>query len=317
MNSLVLTTRSPLQVGLVECWVYWVSTSLDGLSQVFRKSHLHPRTFTMPILYSIKRNNDILEASRIIKNACFSMVQQARQDFVKTGTSSTNILSVAIESGGFSDDNLVNQLMTFLLAGHETTASAVTWAICMLCKYPDMQARLRNEVRSAIPDPRSPKSSISSTTIDNLAYLNAFCNEVLRLYTPVPITVRVAAVDTSIVGYYIPKGTSIFLSPWANNANNELWGDDAEEFDPDRWMGSGRANTGGAQSNYAFMTFLQGPRSCIGQSFAKGEFACLVAAWVGTFETSFAREDYKIEIMNGITPRPRDFEVKLRVLGEW
>ena len=276
-----------------------------------------PDSSMIPMLLSMKRNDDIRTASQIIKKACFSMVQQARRTLVKTGSSSTNILSVAMESGGFSDESLVNQLMTFLLAGHETTASALTWAICMLCKHPDLQTRLRNEVRSALPDPRSPNSSISSTTIDNLAYLNAFCNEVLRLYSPVPVTVRVAAVDTTIVGHFIPKGTSVFLSPWVNNTNEELWGDDAEEFNPDRWMGPGRANTGGASNNYAFMTFLQGPRSCIGQSFAKGEFACLVAAWVGTFETTFAREDFIVEVVNGITPRPKNFEAKLKTLNEW
>ncbi len=207
-------------------------------------------------------------------------------------------------------------MMTFLIAGHETTASALSWAICMFCKNPGMQSRLRDEVRSALPDPRSSKS-ISSVNIDSLPHLNAFCNEVLRLYSPVPVTVRVAAQDTTILDHFIPKGTSMMLFPWATNANKDLWGDDAEEFNPDRWMGPGRVNTGGAKSNYAFMTFLHGPRSCIGQDFAKGEFVCLVAAWVGTFETSFAKEEFEIKVRNGITPRPKDLEVQLKALDEW
>ncbi|KAL6722041.1 hypothetical protein ACLMJK_001146 [Lecanora helva] len=267
--------------------------------------------------FSFKRNNDMRAASQVIRKACLSLIQRARHQSLKPGSHATDILSVAIESGGFSDEGLVNQLMTFLLAGHETTSAALTFAVCMMCLHPEMQTRLRREVRAQLPDPRAPKSSISSTMVDNLAYLNAFCNEVLRLYSPVPITVRVAAQDTSIVGQFIPKGTSIFLSPWANNISEELWGDDAHTFNPDRWMGPGRANTGGAQSNYGFMTFLQGPRSCIGQSFAKGEFACLVAAWVGSFETTFAKEDYEFKIVNGFTPRPKDLEVRLKVLEEW
>ena len=253
----------------------------------------------------------------MIKKTCYSLVQQARQNLAKTGCDATNILSVAIESGGFTDDGLVNQMMTFLIAGHETTASAFTWAVCMLCEHPKVQARLHAEVRSVLPDPRASTSSISSTEIDNLPYLNAFCNEVLRLYAPVPVTVRVAAQDTTLIDHFIPKGTSFFISPWANNVNKELWGDDASEFNPDRWLGPGRANTGGAQSNYAYMTFLHGPRSCIGQSFAKGEFSCLVAAWVGVFETAFEKEGYEIKVENGITPRPKDFEVRLKILDEW
>ena len=228
-----------------------------------------------------------------------------------------NILSVAIESGGFTDEGLVNQLMTFLIAGHETTASALSWAICMLCKHPEVQSRLREEVRSLLRDPRFPTSSISSNDIDSLPYLNAVCNEVLRLYSPVPVTVRVAAEDTTLVGHSIPKGTTIFISPWATNANKEFWGEDAADFNPDRWLGEGKANTGGVETNYAFLTFLHGPRSCIGQSFAKGEFACLLAAWTGTLETRFANSDYVIKVKNGLTPRPQDFEVKMRVLEEW
>lgn len=236
---------------------------------------------------------------------------------VKNEGETTDILSVAIESGGFSDDDLVNQLMTFLIAGHETTASALSWAICMLCKHPNIQSRLRDEIRSTIPDPRSPTESVSSNDIDNLPYLNAVCNEVLRLYPGAPVTVRVAAKDTSLLGHFIPKGTSFFISPWATNANKELWGADAAEFNPDRWMGSGKANTGGANSHYSFLTFLQGPRSCIGQSFAKGEVACLLAAWVGVFETRFVKEDYEIRVRYGLAPRPKDLEVTLKVLEEW
>ena len=207
--------------------------------------------------------------------------------------------------------------MTFLVAGHETTASALCFAICMLCKYPEIQSRLRDEVRSSLPDPRSPTSSVSSNDIGNLLYLNAFCNEVLRLYSPTPITIRVPTHDTTLLGHFVPKGTTIFMSSWATNANKDLWGEDAVEFNPDRWLGEGKAKTGGVESNYAFLTFLHGPRSCIAQNFAKGEFACLVAAWAGTFETRFANADYVMEIKNGLTLSPKDLEVKVQVLEEW
>lgn len=269
----------------------------------------------------IKRNNDFEAASQVIKKTCYSLVQQEKLNLASTNedsaNSTRNILSVAIQSGGFSDEGLVNQLMTFLIAGHETTASALSFAICMLCKHPEIQSRLRKEVRSSLPDPRSPTSSISSDDLDSLPYLNAVCNETLRLYSPVPVTVRVAAQDTTLIGHFIPQGTTIFISPWATNANKDFWGEDAAKFNPDRWLGEGKANTGGIESNYGFLTFLHGPRSCIGQSFAKGEFACLLAAWAGTFETRFASADYVMEVRNGLTPKPKDLEVKVQVLEEW
>lgn len=233
------------------------------------------------------------------------------------GNSKTNILSVALESGAFSNDDLVNQLMTFLIAGHETVVSAFSFTLCVLCQYPDIQRRLREEIRANLPDPRSPTSCVSASDIDNLPYLNAVCNETLRVYTPIPITLRVAVRDTSLLGRLIPKGTTIFIPPWAVNTSKELWGKDAAEFKPDRWMGPGNANTGGAESNYSFLTFFHGPRSCIGQSFARAELACLVAVWAGILETRFAREDYVMEVKSAFTPRPKDFVVKLKVLDEW
>ncbi|KAL8727067.1 MAG: hypothetical protein Q9166_006310 [cf. Caloplaca sp. 2 TL-2023] len=267
----------------------------------------------------MRRNNDIQEASETIKKTCYKLVQEAKSKLPEKEDSDslTDILSVALSSGHFSDADLVNQLMTFLLAGHETTASALSWTICMLCTHPNIQTRLRDEVRSAdLPDPRTNTTNISASQIDRLPYLNAVCNEVLRVYPPIPITVRVAACDTSIIGQHIPKGTAVYLAPWATNVNKELWGEDAEEFNPERWMGAGNSKTGGVDNNYAFLTFLHGPRSCIGQGFAKGELLCLVAAWVRCFETSFAVEGCKVKVKSGLTPRPDGLSVRVRVLDE-
>ena len=119
------------------------------------------------------------------------------------------------------------------------------------------------------------------------------------------MTMRIAANDASINGQFIPKGTAVILPPLAFNTSKELWGEDAEDFNPDRWMAAGQHNSGGAQSNYAMMTFIHGPRSCIGQGFAKAEFACLVAAWVSAFHTEFEDPNYKIEYGSGVTTRPK------------
>jgi len=110
-----------------------------------------------------------------------------------------DILSVALSSGKFSDEDLVDQLMTFLAAGHDTTASALTWAIYILSRYPNVQDRLRQEVRARLPAIDS-ETAVASVDIDRMPYLNAVCNEVLRTYSPVAQTVRDAARDTTIQG---------------------------------------------------------------------------------------------------------------------
>ena len=253
----------------------------------------------------VKRNEEFKEAIRTIKRVSGDLVRSKREKLAKGERTDTDILSVAIESGGFTDDDLVNQLMTFLAAGHETTASSLTWAVYLLCKHPASQARLRDEILTHLPAIRDPAAPISSTDIDHLTYLNAVINETSRVFPPVALTLRQTEKDTTIQGQFIPAGTTVIISPWAINTSDALWGADAKEFNPDRWMGAGKANTGGADSNYAVTTFLHGPRSCIGKDFAKAEFACLLAALVGRFEMELEDPEREVEIAGGITSSPK------------
>jgi len=276
----------------------------------------------------IKRNGDVRQASAFIRQVCRDLVREKKEKFARKELTDIDILSVAIESGGFSEDDLVNQLMTFLAAGHETTASAMQWAIYMMCLHPDVQTRLRKEVRENLPSIESHQD-ITALDIDHLPYLNAVCNEVLRYYSPVPLTLRQAAVDTTILDQRVPKGTMIVLCPFAINRHMSLWGEDAGRFNPDRWLSkkgedasAATVGSGGASSNYAFLTFLHGPRSCIGQAFAKAEFACLLASWVGRFEFELKnKEEYdekNMIIKGGVTARPANgLWVHAKVLDGW
>jgi cytochrome P450 len=260
----------------------------------------------------LKRNDEIGKAIKTIKSVARDLIADKRTKLEK-GVAEVDILSVAMESGGFTDEDLVNQLMTFLAAGHETTASAMAWAVYLLCKHPEAQTKLREEVRKHL----DMNGDINSTEIDRLPYLNAVLNETTRLFPPVPLTIREAAHDTTILSHFIPAKTTVIICPWAVNTSRHLWGDDAREFNPERWLGAGRANTGGAESNYAITTFLHGPRSCIGKDFAKAEFACLVAALVGRWEFGLEDEEWKLEIAGGITARPKGgLRIRVRDVDE-
>ncbi|KAI1334015.1 cytochrome P450 [Xylariaceae sp. FL0016] len=273
----------------------------------------------------VKRNGDINAAAKYIRSVCMDLIQEKKKKLARKEPVDHDILTVALESGGFSDENLVDQLMTFLAAGHETTASSMTWAIYMLARFPEVQEKLRQEVREKLPSIDSD-SEISSLDIDHMPYLNAVCNEVLRYFAPVPLTIREAARETTIMGQKVPKGVRVIIVPWATNFDKTLWGPDAHEFNPDRWIPKSpddkRAASGGATSNYAFMTFLHGPRSCIGSSFARAEFACLLASWVGRFEFSLKNkeemDEKKVTIKGGVTARPaKGMYVHATVLEGW
>ncbi|KAH8124244.1 hypothetical protein ACSS6W_006962 [Trichoderma asperelloides] len=276
----------------------------------------------------LKRNRLVNEAARKIRAMCRDVIREKKEKMIANKErTDVDILSVAIESGQFSDENLVDQLMTFLAAGHETTSTALTWAIYFLCCFPEIQTRLRNEIRERLPSTDNAGAKLTSQDIDRMPYLHAVCSEVLRFFSPVPVTIREASYDTTIQNVPVREGTRIVLAPSAVNVDPKLWGADALEFNPERWISKNRdseesnkrAASGGADSNYSFMTFLHGPRSCIGLTFATGEFACLLAAWIGRFEFELVNKDEldmdKMDIKGNVTARPaKGLHVKARVV---
>ncbi|KAF2800716.1 cytochrome P450 3A4 [Melanomma pulvis-pyrius CBS 109.77] len=269
-----------------------------------------------------KLNERVKITSDSLKKICRDFVQEKRARMKMESEEHVDILSTMIRSNNFSDDGIVDQLLTFLAAGHETTSSALTWATHLLSINPSIQTRLRNEIHTAIPSPKAlldPNFDIASL-LESLPYLNAVCNETLRIYPTIPVTSRVALRDTSINGQFVPKGTITFIVPIATNRLPQLWGDDAEEFKPERWIDaeSGRAtNNGGADSNYSFLTFLHGPRSCIGEKFARAEMRALIAAFCGSFEMEMANPNEIVKGGGTLTFKPlHGMKLKLKPM-EW
>lgn len=179
-----------------------------------------------------------------------------------------DILSLLVKSNDFSDDELANQCLTMMAAGHETTSNTLGWCAYLLGEHPDIQEQLRAEIRANLPSPNKiGTETITAAMVDSLPLLSAVCNETLRLYPTVPMTGREAVKETAISGWKVPVGTVAFMSPWAINRSTRIWGETAQEFIPQRWIdANGKVNnTGGVKNNYSIMTFLHGPRSCIGQ----------------------------------------------------
>ncbi|KAI0172152.1 cytochrome P450 [Hypoxylon sp. FL1284] len=235
-----------------------------------------------------KMNQVFEQATLALRQICSQLVRDKREAIRKNEGDNVDILSLLIKSENFSDSNLCDQLLTYLAAGHDTSALALTWTCYLLSLDQDRQNELRREAHEALTSmggSASDETDISST-LERLPFLNGVINETLRLYPSVPVTVRIATRDTFLAGQPVPKGTEVMISPWVINRSTELWGADAAQFRPERWIEEdGRPNnTGGASSNYEFLSFLHGPRACIGQNFAKAELRCLLAAMVARFE---------------------------------
>ncbi|PQE27467.1 cytochrome P450 protein [Rutstroemia sp. NJR-2017a BVV2] len=276
----------------------------------------------LPIRYS----RIIAETTGNLRNFCLEVIQEKRQA-VREGKTADgmDILSILVRSNDFSDEDLVDQLLTFLAAGHETTSSALTWAIYLLAIHPEWQAKLREEIHAAIPSPRDPYSpQPDHTIIDSLPLLNATTQETLRLYPTVPLSVRTSTRPTSIslqnssIALPVPLGTRILISPLAINRSTELWGPKADEWSPERWLQEGQWNTGGAVSNYANMTFFHGERSCIGKGFAMSEFRCLLAGVVGGLEWEMENKEEEVKVGGVVTTKPvGGMRVRMKVVEGW
>lgn len=188
---------------------------------------------------------------------------------------------------------------------HETTASALTWACYLCAKYPEIQKKLRAEIHEKIP---SHEASITHELMESMPYLHGVCEETLRLYPTVPATVREAIQDTTVADYAVPKGTDFLLVPYAINRHPNWW-ENPHMIVPERWIdtledGTQRPNkSGGTKSNFSELTFLHGPRACIGRDFAKAELRCAVAGVIGKFEIEL-HTDEEPRVQGVITMKP-------------
>lgn len=264
--------------------------------------HLRYRQLAFILPYFIYRRlpvraqRDISEARAVITDFVRPLIQQ-RQTHARDGSSKRyaqgDIIATLLQSGeSFSDDYLIDQSIDFMVAGQETTATAVAFTLYALSLDPVWQSRLRDEIRERLPSP-SADTEVDAALVESLPYLTAICNEALRLYSPVTYCHRQSCLpNTTVDGVTIPRDTVVTVAPGLVHRSRHVWGEQASEFDPQRWLlekdGEVKVDPlGGTNDPWAVMPFTYGPRQCIGERFARGEMLSLVAQLVGRFEWKF------------------------------
>ncbi|AEO54044.1 hypothetical protein MYCTH_2296119 [Thermothelomyces thermophilus ATCC 42464] len=247
------------------------------------------------------------EATRIIKDKLEEAERVPTAKDILALIAQENLKLKAKGEAGLSFETMRDQIMTFLGAGHDTTATGVTWTIHLLSIHPQVQTRLRDEIREHMPFLFDPDwtydRSMTLTDPDRLPYLDNVCRESLRYIPPIPMTVRQSVADDVIDGYKVPAGTVVYMLANAINRMEWFWGDDADTFDPDRWDKLPET----AVPN-AFMTFLQGPRGCLGRKFAEVEMKVLLCVLLSRWEFSrdYTAEDPEDWKMWRLVLRPRN-----------
>ncbi|KAH7134259.1 cytochrome P450 [Dactylonectria macrodidyma] len=203
----------------------------------------------------------------------------------------------------WNEHRIIEYAVNLMILGSDTTACAVTWAVDVLSRRPQLQQRLRDEISSL-----NGSDDDAHEGIDKLPLLNNFIREVLRLYCAVAIIPRMAIRDIDIVGVVIPKGTVLHLSPAVMNLHPAVWGPESTEFDADRWDHL----TGLAASPYAFETFHNGPRMCIGKQLTLNEMKAMIVELVSQFHIEALSEKPPENASPAFTLRPKNkLKVKL------
>ncbi|MGW3054511.1 cytochrome P450 [Streptomyces goshikiensis] len=191
----------------------------------------------------------------------------------------------------FDAVELREQVLVFLLAGHETTATSLAFALHLLARHPEQQTRAREEISRVLGD-RTPQAA----DLDRLPYLTQVLKEAMRLYPAAPVIGRQAVADARVGGHTIPAGADVIVAPWVTHRHPGHW-PDPDRFDPDRFTPEAEA----ARPRYAWFPFGGGPRACIGQHFSMLESVIALAMILRAYE--FEAVDEEVPVSTGITLR--------------
>ena len=196
--------------------------------------------------------------------------------------------------GGMTASEIRNQVVTIFMAGHETTAVALTWTWYLLSQHPAAEAKRHAELRSALAG-RTPRHE----DLARLPYARMVIEEAMRLYPPAHTLSRTAVAEDSVLGRRIPEGAQILIVPWLLHRNKRLW-DHPERFEPERFAPEPAA----ARHRFAYIPFGAGPRICIGAAFAMAE-AMLILATIAQRYRLRLKPGFPVEPQGLITLRPR------------
>ncbi|KAH9980693.1 cytochrome P450 [Russula compacta] len=224
----------------------------------------------------------------------------------------SNIAADMPESMRMSDSEILAQVPTFLIAGHETTSTAVAWTLFALCCQPAVQTKLRTELRTC------PTDLPTMDELNALPYLEGVVREALRLYAPVSSTNRITMHDAEIPlqkpftdkrgvlqsSIRVAKGDSVVIPIRLLNRSTDIWGEDANEFKPERWEDVPEAVNGLPSIYGHLVTFIAGAHACIGYRFSVIEMKALLFTLVRGFEFELALPAEDIVRKSAIVGRP-------------
>ena len=195
---------------------------------------------------------------------------------------------------GMDDRQLRDEVVTLMLAGHETSATALSWTLYLLATHPEVEAELVHQLASGLGG-----ESLTGQNVSYVPYLKQVVQEAMRLYPPVWAFARRAEQEEVFDGYRLPARAYVAIVPYALHRHPEFW-PDAERFDPERFHPERSKN----RHFFSYLPFGAGPRTCIGAGMAMLEIQLILAQIVQRFRIQVV-PDHPIEAEAKVTLRPR------------
>ncbi len=254
-----------------------------------------PRLFRIPDAVPTPGNVRYRRGVRRIDRLVTRIIQGRRQHPGDRGDLLSMLMAARDDEGqSMTDRQLRDEVITLLLAGHETTALALSWTWHLLSQHPDADATLAAELRDVLGG-RAP----SVSDLPNLRFTEQAVTEAIRLYPPAWGFGRQAIADCEIGGYAIPAGTTIIISPWVLHRDPRHF-ERPTEFRPERWSG----DLARQLPRFAYIPFGGGPRICIGNRFAMMESVLILATAAQRFRLEW-QSDHPVVPLPSITLRPK------------
>jgi cytochrome P450 len=247
------------------------------------------RHLPVPALMRVKRA--VRELDEIVNR----IIRQRRASRQDTGDLLSMLMAARDEDGsGMTDRQLRDEVLTFLLAGHETTAVSLSWTWYLLSQHPEVEQKLREELSQALGG-RTPQLE----DLPRLPYIDKVVKESMRLYPPAWSLARTVVKEIELAGYRLPVGANVVMSQWILHRDPRFF-EQPEQFNPDRWTAEAAQHL----PKFAYFPFGGGPRLCIGASFAMMEANLLLAAIAQRFQLRLV-PGHPVAALPSITLRPR------------
>ena len=273
----------------------------DTINEMFTAA-AHPLALIIPQSWPTPRNLRLKQAISRLNHFIYAIIDQRREQGGDNGDLLAMLLAVRDEDGQpMSNQQLRDELITIFLAGHETTALALTWAFYLLATHPGYYDRLQAEVDKVLVG-KPP----TAADVARLPFTTQVIKEAMRLYPPAHAVARTPEVDAEFEGYFIPKHTTMLVDIYAMHHHPDYF-PQPEQFDPDRF-GPEREKM---IPKGAYLPFGSGPRVCIGSGFAMMEAQLLLATLTQQLRFQLVAGQ-QVGPANGPTMRARG-DIKLRV----